>query len=653
VETARERASARDHVPGIVLALAAGLHKVLLASVLVNDDFMHRAYSRQLLAGEWPVRDFFDYGMGLMYAVSAAAQLVFGNRLFSEAIVIGVATAVATFLVYDVARRATDSKVVGAIAALMLVVAAPRGYAYPKLLVYAVAAALWWRYVWAPDRRKAIVLGLWVGIAFYWRPDHGAYVAAGVTLAMVAAHGFRLLTLVRCGQAGAAALVLVTPYLVLASAHAGGLVAFVQSGLTAAYEEHRSTGRVLPSWPVRHGRDLVAIDPAEKYAPEIGIRWTRDSSADARRNLLEQYGLTVVATRTTESQQVRLSRHAVSDLRALLAEPIIDDTDGVDRGPARLPAATWPAVDSWRFRHWWLRLRVLPGLYGQARAGEAAAVLLFLLPVMAMIAALPRFRRHFSAQITAASLICFSLFALLVDFGLLRTPFSVRAGEGVVLPGIVLGLMAALLWRMSAANERWRRWLPRTAAVALVVLVAHTLAEAGQSGERVTWVAGGWTSLNRSRGAREEVSERLWSNPPIEYWRNRNPEITLRLAGYARDCVAPDERILVLWFAPEIYYYSNRLMAGRHVFFLPAQRTLIDEQRMELEKLRRFPPQLVFARVSDRSAAEAFPDLVDMLVADFSLAASVDDGGERYLILARNDRMPVRSYGDHGWPCYR
>ena len=105
----RDRVSVRDHALGVVLALAAGLHKVLLASVLVNDDFMHRAYSRQLLAGEWPVRDFFDYGMGLMSAVSAAAQLVFGYRLLSEAIVIGVATAVATFLVYDVARRATDS----------------------------------------------------------------------------------------------------------------------------------------------------------------------------------------------------------------------------------------------------------------------------------------------------------------------------------------------------------------------------------------------------------------------------------------------------------------------------------------------------------------------------------------------------------------
>ena len=132
---------------------------------------------------------------------------------------------------------------------------------------------------------------------------------------------------------------------------------------------------------------------------------------------------------------------------------------------------------------------------------------------------------------TAASLVCFGLFALLVDFGLLRTPFHVRAGEAVVLPGIVLGLLVGALWRMSAvqppmgpmACSRWR--------VALVLLVTTSLAVAGQSGERVSWVAGGWTSLESSRGAREEVSERLWSNPPIEYWRNRNPEMTLRLAG--------------------------------------------------------------------------------------------------------------------------
>jgi hypothetical protein len=660
VQTSADRASAPDlrastlrvHGWGIGLAVLASLHKMLLASVLVNDDFMHRTYSRQLLAGELPIKDFFDYGMGLMYAVSAAAQVVFGYRLLSEAVVIGVATAVATFLVYDVARRATDSKIVGCLAALILVVAAPRGYAYPKLIVYAVAAALWWRYVWAPDRRKAIALGLWAGIAFYWRPDHGAYVAAGVTLAIVAAHGVRIVTVQRCMQAGLAAMLLVTPYVVFASVQAGGFVAFVHSGITAVSEEHRTTGRVLPSWPVRHGRDLVGVDPAEKYAPDIGIRWTADSSADARRAVLEKYELVVVATRNEVSQQVRLSARAVRDLRAFLAEPIVEDTGGVDRGPALLPASTWTRLDRWRFQHWWLRVRILPGLAGQAPAGEGAAVLLFLLPVMGIVVALPRLRRHLPSRITVASLLCFGLFGVLVDFGLLRTPFHVRAGEAVVLPAIALGLLVAALWRMSLVKHRWGRRLTRGGLAMFVLLLGHTLIVAGQSGERVAWLAGGWTSVDRSRAAREEVGERLWSTPPVEYWRNRNPEITLQLAMYAQDCVAPTDRILVLWFAPEIYYYANRLMAGRHVFFLPALRTLPDEQRMELDKLRRFRPVLAFARVSDRSAGEAFPDMIDFLASDFEIAASVDDMGERYLILTRQDRVPVRSYGKHGWPCF-
>ena len=85
----------RDHVPGIVIALAAGLHKGILASTPVNDDYQHLAYARQLFLGDLPLRDFWDLSTTLQEVVSAASQLVFGNRLLAEAVVIGVATAVA------------------------------------------------------------------------------------------------------------------------------------------------------------------------------------------------------------------------------------------------------------------------------------------------------------------------------------------------------------------------------------------------------------------------------------------------------------------------------------------------------------------------------------------------------------------------------
>ena len=97
------------YVVAAVIAFLAALHKILYASVLVNDDFMHRAYALQLLSGELPIRDFFDYGMVLMYLASAVAQLLFGYRLLAEALLIGLTVGVCSFLVFELVRRLTES----------------------------------------------------------------------------------------------------------------------------------------------------------------------------------------------------------------------------------------------------------------------------------------------------------------------------------------------------------------------------------------------------------------------------------------------------------------------------------------------------------------------------------------------------------------
>ena len=122
----------RDHLPGIVIALLAGLHKAILTSTPVNDDYQHLAYARQLLAGDLPLRDFWDLSTTLQAAISAMSQLVFGHRLLSEAIVIGVATAVAVYLVFRVLQQVTGSSLIAALCAVLFIVAVPRAYAYPK-----------------------------------------------------------------------------------------------------------------------------------------------------------------------------------------------------------------------------------------------------------------------------------------------------------------------------------------------------------------------------------------------------------------------------------------------------------------------------------------------------------------------------------------
>ena len=99
------RKSPEAYAAAAAIALLAALHKILYASVLVNDDFMHRAYALQVLAGEWPIRDFFDYGMVLMYVTSAVSQAVFGYRLLAEALVIGAVVGISCLLVFDLVRR--------------------------------------------------------------------------------------------------------------------------------------------------------------------------------------------------------------------------------------------------------------------------------------------------------------------------------------------------------------------------------------------------------------------------------------------------------------------------------------------------------------------------------------------------------------------
>ena len=93
------RKSPEAYAPAATIALLTALHKILYASVLVNDDFMHRAYAGQLLAGELPIRDFFDYGMVLMYVASAVSQMLFGYRLLAEAVVIGAMVGISSFVV--------------------------------------------------------------------------------------------------------------------------------------------------------------------------------------------------------------------------------------------------------------------------------------------------------------------------------------------------------------------------------------------------------------------------------------------------------------------------------------------------------------------------------------------------------------------------
>jgi hypothetical protein len=53
-----------------------------------NDQYVSLTGAQQMLLGDLPTRDFLDPGLPLMYAASAGAQLLFGRKLFAEAMLV-------------------------------------------------------------------------------------------------------------------------------------------------------------------------------------------------------------------------------------------------------------------------------------------------------------------------------------------------------------------------------------------------------------------------------------------------------------------------------------------------------------------------------------------------------------------------------------
>jgi len=630
------------------MAVAALLWHIILMSGAANDNFMHMAMAQQWLAGDWPVRDFFDNGRFLQYSLSALAQLTIGDRLLGEAFIAGLAWAISTYLVFVLVRRLTDSLPAAFLASLLLIVAGARGYSYPKGIVYAVAAVLWWAYVRRPSVQTIVAFGAWVAAAYYWRPDHGVYAAFGLALAALTAHGLRREAVTRTLMGGATTLALVVPF--WAYAHATvGLKEYAATGIAAIGSEHGTHGPHV--WPILRfaGRVFVA-ESQEHYAPVVTIRWTADSAPEARQAIRERYGLTTTE-KDGESERVRLSARSLSGVGAIVRESIVEDTAGIDRSSGTLEESRWPAAQRRKFEHAWLRLQILPELNDHQRAAEYTVALFLLLPVVLLISSrwiAPRL----APGVTPWQLSAFAVLAFAVAFAMLREPFTARAADAVVLCAVAFALCVVWLWR-TGTGWQMRTIASRTVAVILVLVTTTNVAVSGQFDQILDSLSQHWTA-NPIEGAWATIRPELIASPPLAHYVDRQARITLKLAAYARACVPPADRVLVLWFEPEIPFFSGRLLAQRHLVFPPSWGTLVDEQRAALEKVARYKPPMAFALASslERTARVAFPVIVDYVEREYQAAVTVEDGGEQYLVFTRKDRPAVASFGAQAWPCF-
>jgi hypothetical protein len=243
---------------------------------LTDDHFFYLVRGWQILFGELPTRDFVDHGAPLYFYVAAAVQLLFGRGTLSEIAFSDTILAASAAGVFILSARASGSLLLAGMAAAFHILLGPRFYNYPKIAVYVAAIPALWAFADRPDARRAAVVAAITAVAFLFRYDHGAFVAAALVVLVVS---LPLLSWrQRVGNVliyGGCVLALLAPYLVFVELN-GGLVGHFS---TAAEWAARDRGRAEVVWPgLFDNPDGVSPAAAAGQAPARAAGAIRDNA---------------------------------------------------------------------------------------------------------------------------------------------------------------------------------------------------------------------------------------------------------------------------------------------------------------------------------------------------------------------------------------
>jgi hypothetical protein len=154
-----------------------------------GDHFIYYLGAKAVAHGERPLRDFADAGVmgawpALTYELPALAYRMLGETFFAEAIVV---VSLLAFALALTARTAVElsGKLGAVIVTVATLFASTKLYGYSKVLVFAVAAALFVRYARQPTRARAVQLAVWSAVAFLFRHDFLVYLGLPVAILIV------------------------------------------------------------------------------------------------------------------------------------------------------------------------------------------------------------------------------------------------------------------------------------------------------------------------------------------------------------------------------------------------------------------------------------------------------------------------------------
>lgn len=201
-----------------------------------NDHYFHVARARQMLLGAWPVRDFVDVGAPLMYVISAASRWLFGDFAGPELLVVGIGVGVGAAATVVGASWLSRSTIVATGVTLLEILASPRSYSYPKMLLYGLAGCMIVAIAAQASRARLFTAAGLTAVAFLMRHDHGLFIGAACAMAIVLSAPGLADAARRSGVFAAAVAVLLAPWAAWVQYHQG-LVPYFELGIAVSRRE--------------------------------------------------------------------------------------------------------------------------------------------------------------------------------------------------------------------------------------------------------------------------------------------------------------------------------------------------------------------------------------------------------------------------------
>jgi hypothetical protein len=615
----------------VALGILTFAYRYLSYEEFSNDHFVHLATAQQMVFGALPVRDFVERGIPLMSALSALGQILLGEGLRSELVVISAVYAAAASLTFVVAAWLSRSIVVALMAALVPVLAYPISYSYPKLLAPAVGFLAAWSYVRQPSTRKGagsarlLLVAAAIVMAFLLRHDLCLFVAVGFTALLAAQHGLSRTWIVETGRAAALALLLVSPYLLWVQAYQGVGNYVRQEMAMWRREAQKANWWQMP----RYGLDRsLPLFSRIAQGPVVNVRW-QDEASDAGISEAEQrHGLVRLEPNAPRNWKYMLTGWSADDLETLVHDPLAADTHGIDRSTFALQV---PAPSG--FRAW------LVHVYGPGEGLRLPANLLailvaslWVLPIAALVVLLVT-RRQSAIEVRALVAMAMAI-QLLFNFSMLRDPLDTRARDVLVPAALLMAYLGGVVLSTPSTGARLAGRRALVAAVLLLLVVSAGSLGAAPVMLSRTHVADG------VKGLRDRVRTiRRWFSPPDQRTGPRSP-IYQPLIEYIGRCTPPNARLLVLTFAPELLFYSGRAFAGGQVAMSPGFFASEEDAELLLSRVSMEDVPLVIAdSQTEREMIDGYPTIGAHVSQHYHEVQRFPISSEKaFVVLARNDR---------------